>query len=682
MGIGLDLHLFLTATASAAPGGGGSGLADLIAPVTAAQVASGEVKAAYGCGKMVEGFTGASFRASKAPYSIMDEQDFGFDSGGRPDITGLLSWAAGADVKLKFWYDQTGNGEPNMEGTDAYLIEGGELQRFGTVVAADGTLTRSTTTGMLGANLGDNRGHIESVSAFGFDTTSGIEIIPLYSSNERKVGVDDQDGLGGNDDDEYMFHFAKEGNYSNVYLRNGLGPGSNNTDYVRIRNGSAVQNDENGGFTYKQYAQQVLSIGFNTSELVLYRDTLQDNDPMPASIATSITNAEYDGCRLLLGSIYTNTSGSIRSTNKANGMFGGVIIASGAISAETRLGFTNKLAQVGQEHLATSKADLLAMMSEVIVFKDSSGGSVTGENGLITLDLNNGTADFVDPDTGLRGHDWSGQDVNNYFQENGSTWAAGKTDFGMLVVYTSDDTSNDLALVAAVGSTPNDLTEDSFRLGMNHSRAIVQSQVCGTRDPNNRTGRRNERVISTGLYEVSTFDGAGNQPDIKYNNAAVNKKLVYTDTFKSVLLTSTILNKTAVTGGDWEFDTVIEESFDNLSYPHKDGAICVHFGHTKVNSSYDRADDYATRQATIMDATTTSYISTGMSPYGHMDGDRAKNEYCAVSDSLDNAIIKSTFDNGTYNTTDGTIAILAVWEDDDLSDEDKSKWAMNYWKFL
>ena len=686
-----------------------SGSAPVVTPValpylfyntgTDERVSKADGFAAYCPARVVEGYTGNTYRAQIADSAANGSGmivSFGFDADtGKPDYDSLLSWAGSEQYVIIYdLIDQLGN-EENFVCEKCFIIEGGNLKRLGTTDPSESTgqITRVTDKGGLAWDLGDDRGHMLS-GRFGWDTSGGLEMSILHSSNERKTGIDDEDGLGGNDDIEYLFSLGQHEAYTTVFFRNAIGSGSNNTDFLTLSGSTGSDDTENGGLTYKQYAQQVSSFGFDDTNLIVHRDTVADYDPLNSTTPTDIANGDFDDTRMVFGSVFSNnTTGAIRTTNKANVMCGGIFFMK-PMTPLKRFFFQSKVGLIGQEQYLTTKEDLLETVDDVLVWKntDSGTGQLVSENGDITIQVNQNTHnsvtpdvnyDHVDSDTGLPGIQFVGEtNEANFFEETGSNYLAELTDFGIFSVYTSDDTSNDLSFSIAVGSDPVDRFTDNFRLGLNHARGIVQSQNSGDRDDNNRTSRRNE--LEGGVYSSSSYDEADNQPDVKYNNAAVNKELVYTTSYRGITINKAFLNKTNLQGAGWEFDTIIEESYDNLNYPHKDGAINVHFGHTQAPAAYDRDDVYATRVQHVMGATTKSFISAGLAPIGHIDGGLAINEYCAVSDGNSDAIIKSSHENttGSYNAFEGVKALDVIKKGADLTLAQKNQWNHCYWMFL
>lgn len=64
--------------------------------------------AAYGMRRLVTAYSGSLFQAQRASDNAT--MDVAQDSNGLPDFASVATWAAGSQVRIKSWYDQTGQG--------------------------------------------------------------------------------------------------------------------------------------------------------------------------------------------------------------------------------------------------------------------------------------------------------------------------------------------------------------------------------------------------------------------------------------------------------------------------------------------------------------------------------------------------------------------------------------------
>ncbi len=598
---------------------------------------------AYGFSRLVHGYTGNTVRLKR--LSDNAEADFGFDSIGAFDEDAVVTWAAGASVDVVHYKDQMGSADvfPAV-GQVSYLVSG-VVQRFGTDFnTSTAALTRSTSNGGVGADLGSERGYL-ATSNLTLDASGGLEVHMLWSHNERKTS-NASDPLGGNQDDEYIFTYGHSENY---YVRHAVGRGSS-IDETRVKILTNTNQLFKGG-AYKQNAQFVASTGYNGTTYGMYaRGEKITNGTMNAASNTGILAGDLDDGRLIVGNTFTGTSGNLRTSDFMNGIFGGIILT-GVLTDLERFTLQAKLSAIGQQHRIATEATISGYFDEIFLMKNTNGttGLLAGEKAQSSLQFNisTGTPSF----TFNRAHEKVGlvgvyaDDDDNF--DNGfkatNTFYSGVTSGTVMGVFMLDDTgnnasySNSLAthFVQGTGSelgTSND--PRSLAIGFDHGELAFESRMHVDRDDDTLIGRR--KKADETLFD---YDGV-NQPKGKYNFKTSHRDFTYTgETIDSYAFTEATWKNVdgsapylldAPTGADTP---------ENASFSKKVGVLLTQIATFEAPSGYDRADSYATRKAARLDATSKSYAFAGLMPLGHEDGAVAINPNAGVVDSADNSYI-------------------------------------------
>jgi hypothetical protein len=181
----------------------------LDAPVTAAMVSSDLDIFSFGFDRLVEGYSGNTVRLKR--LSDNATSDFGFDAAsGKFNHAAVDTWRGSADVDVVQHFDQSGSASVlGAVGTVAY-VRSNVVKRFGTTVSpTDAQLTRSTTDGGVGADLGDDVG-CYSLATSGIVASAGVEFHLLCSHNERKAASNATAGdpFGANSVQEFLFSYG------------------------------------------------------------------------------------------------------------------------------------------------------------------------------------------------------------------------------------------------------------------------------------------------------------------------------------------------------------------------------------------------------------------------------------------------------------------------------------------
>lgn len=645
---------------------------------------TGQTQHAFGFDRLVEGYTGNTVTLRR--LSDNAAQAFGVTGLGHLDMDAVETWRGSADVDVVSFLDQmvTGNVLDVPANYTVAFIRNDVVGRFGaTRSTTDGQLTRSATDGGVGGNLGDDIGCFVS-DAVTFDTTGGVELHMLWSQNERKVKSNVVDDFGGNADDEYLFTFGRPDN-TNVYFRNVVGAGTA-VDFVKAQTQTGQQTSNTHGYSYKKYGQNVRTYSLQPDTLNVYANGRVEIRGLGAANQADIANGVYNGSKLIIGNTFTNTSGGLRTNSMGNILFGGVIVTT-PLENSQRYAVQSKLGAIGQQHKVRAQSTIEGYFEEIVDFASADGntGTIAGKNNLLQLDVNINTVAEGAPDwefnaeipgIGVRGLKTGSMNPANGFKAT-NTYFSGHTSGTMVLMYYSTGSGNNLyqVLSRAAGSQFDQSGEMSLAIGSDHLALSCKTAMASSLDPDNLIGSRLLASESDFLYDGS------NQTDGKYNTNTPHTSMVYGEMFNDTTLTE--VRWANQDPGAIELDApVIRPLADNIPYEHKHDALIFNVLTFKAPDGYNRGDDYATRKQFRLQAENHSYVSDGVTPFGHNDGDIAYKQYAAVADGPDNSYIMTQNPNtGTYEPFHG-YRIFAAFSPDVLTQEQVEEVQVNLYKLL
>jgi hypothetical protein len=702
---------------------------------------------AFGFDRLVEGFTGNTVRLVRTSDSA--ESDFGFSSTtGMFDFSAVDSWRSTSDVNVVRFYNQSGGAITlDASGTVTFVVSN-VVKRFGTtysdqvfsatktnaspivtvasttlmdigmVVTGTGiptdtvietvdnatqiTLSRNVTVtetssiivkngqlsrsneGAVGCNL-DTTAHFVTSSNLTIDTTAGLGISMLYSHNKRKVANNGSLIYGGDTVRESLFSY---GLGTNNFIRNRVS-GGNGVNFPVLRT-SATHASQTGISTIPLpiFSQQGISFDITPNDFGYYSKSAKEaNVTNSAQAITDIPNGTLNNGLLVIGSEFSNASGAVGTSNRADILFNSVIVHR-PLTAANRYKVLNKLHAIGQQHNIMSLTDLKALFSDIILHKNINSGTgiVAGENSASTFNFNlptigspTGTPTFTNnytiPSLGISGLRSTNDTDNHYYSSDAVTPDLNGT---IISLNMSESTSSNLCTDLSIRSGSNTSTETnlptinlSFALARDHQQhsAMLRANdinVVGTRYYADRTTQ----------FGASVYDGA-NQMMGKYNRNIGADTFVYGETVDGIVRTpASWANHGANSLG---LDApVISVTAENIRSIVKDDKLTLQVARFEAPVEYVKTDSIAVRTPFSLKSKNALFLSQS-SIIGHQDGSISKTNYGGVVDNATGSNFKSF--HGILQSYSG-VRVLWAWTPTVLTDAQISKIDINIYKLV
>jgi hypothetical protein len=647
---------------------------------------------AWGLDRMLEGYTGDTVRLERLSDNV--EADFGFDSAGQFDIDAVHTWRSGADVDVVLLYDQGGSAYDMTPVNQVTLIVSDVVQYFAYDISdTDGQLTRKTDAGGVGMDFGLDTGYMKTANLV-LDGSAGLEFHMLFSPQRRKA-AGTGDPLGGSNATE---HYLTYGLSDNTHIRYYGGGSAANS--IKIKTNSGVTDLKGNSDVLKQYSQHVMTFRYDTTNISMYsRGELTMFDPMAASNVTNITSGGFmDDGAIGVGNAFSGSSGAFRTNQFGNMLFGGLIVTE-LLTDKQRTLLHAKLNAVGQQHRLQSTDTILGYFDEVWLPKNVNPitGTLVGEKGAATLQFNivDGTPswdfEYIQPDIGFQGiYADDDENTDNGFKAT-STFFSGTTSGTMMGIHMMDATGNSGAytsllqtnFVQATGDGYDDsilLPDRSLAIGVDHSCPTFETRFASSRDDDDLFYRRTYIDESNFGNTSGPYEFGDNQAVGRYNTKLAHQEMVYVETIDGYTWTQDTWEGVDGSYPGTLLDAPVHEPVpENITFEHKLGTMLVHIGTFEEPVGYDRGDDYATRKAVRLDATTHGWVTGGFIPFGSLDGSYARKiGESGVADSADNAYIMSQQYQLTMKGTRFFMGVSSTVFDITKVEETLT----NAWKFL
>ena len=401
----------------------------LDAPVASAQASN--TRMAFSPDQVVEGYSGNTMRLKR--LSDSQEADFGTDDSGLFDKAAADTWRSGADVDLVKFYDQKGGALELVCNGSGQVVRSNQWFRFGNEIGANGQLTRSASNGGVAVNFTGNGGYLRVASSGLTLSLNDLEFFLLFSNTDRKKSSGDSADpveLNANNTRENILSYGDRSiNAFNYYI--GGGPFTNALRMITASSGQDVT-ASNGVKIFKAKAQQVHCLVATTASgfgnYTAGRKFLSGS--YNGGQVSTIAAGGMDNKEIVIGSRHNSgASNAVDTSNRLNGLFGGLIVTGGNTSF-VRRGIMARLNQVGQQHRRKSVSDILGYFEDVLVMADSDmNGLVAGKNGnnSVQFNLTQGTPSqevgYAVPDVGVTGvRSNSNSATDNSFVSSGSVF--------------------------------------------------------------------------------------------------------------------------------------------------------------------------------------------------------------------------------------------------------------------
>lgn len=647
-------------------------------PISTALLTKGLL--AFGFDRLVAGYSGNSVRLFCVANSA--QQDFGFSvTTGKFDTASVLSWCP-VDVNVVQHYDQMGGAKLLTANGTVALVRSGIFPRFATSwSSSDGQLTRSTTEGGVGGDLGNDTGSYSLASSGLTASTGDLEFHLLTSNNERKAAANHlaDDPWGANSTQEFVLTY---GFNTNVRLFEALTGGnllyqqrfqSTATDQDTVQTNSSPNGN---ALKIKQFAQSVYTFKLTTTTFSTYTlGRLNATGTLGATNQTNLAAGAFDNGVLVVGNTFnTTTNSTLRTTLLSNAIFGGLIVTKALPTDLDRYVLEAKLSAVGQQHRIKSLPVIKSYFDEIVMMKDvnPSTGVVSGINSQLTLQYNISTGSpnfnfsYTQPDLGIKGI-YAPDDTNydNGFKATTTYFTTVMTGTVMSLHY-QDPTGNDPAhnsnlartFIQGTGNpyTGNPNPDWSMSLGYDHDVPSLTALIATSREGSDLIGTRH--TASESVFGKVLYDGA-NASMGTYNRNTSHNSFLAGETISSV-----VWGFPEWAGGGsapYQLDAPVAPPLpDNGScdaavspnvcaqWPWKFGAMTLQIGTFQKPATYNRSDPWNTRKAFRLDSINKSYVTVGNTPISHIDGSIAINPHGGVVDSDDNAYIMTDHLNSAF----------------------------------
>jgi len=623
-------------------------------PVVGSDI-TGDALLAFGFDRLVDGFSSNTVRLKR--LSDNAESDFGLDANGKFDTAAANTWRAGANVDCVKFYDQKGSAKELANSGTAEVVRSDVWFRFASTYSeTDGQLTRSTSQGGVGVNLGA-AGHMTVTGTGASLSTATLEMHLLWAPNVRKKATNDATDpiVGSTSTAEHIISYGNTANarwYWQMAGAAAAGTSRTQTASGDITNANWGMSNA-GTYRWKQYAQHINSFVLTPTASQHYsggRRTQSTNHA--ANIVTALAAGTMDNGVIHIGANFASTSNNSANTSNRPNVIVGALIATTGLTDLERWNLQAKLSAVGQQHRLLSVEDTMAMMDEWLLMKDVDGsGAVAGRNGLTTLQFNQGVGNTFDLafDTtfsGLRGIRSPTADNDNHFLAT-NTYFAGVTTGTMLAIGFNEQANSSLQYWFVQGTdtdgTAGQDPEWSLGLGWDHNCASSPTLMATSRDTDGLMGGRCEADGTAWGAAIYEGGGAGaNQSQGKYNrNGATHNTFVFGETISGV-----VWNAAEWLGGGsapYLLDAPVRPPVpENLTALYRTDGPILQIATFEEPTGYSRAASYAVRKPLRLSATTKSYLSAGcLTPLGQFDGSVARNTNAGVVDSNASAKIKS-----------------------------------------
>lgn len=704
--------------------------------------------AAFGYDRLVHGFSSNTVRLKR--LSDNAESDFGFDALGMFDNDAVDTWRAGANVDVVKFYDQKGSavtldavGQVTHTVSDVtqrfatnwsnytvsadktsgsavvtvasttlmavgMLVTGAAVPDETVIVSVDsatqvtlsrnctatetsditirnGLLQRDNSNGGVGCSTGNNLGHLVTSTTLTVNTASGMEIHMLWSPNKRKIAPNASTVYGGSTSTEYLWSYGLN---SNVVFRDQLCAGTA-INIVRVKSSSGDSNTgASGGFAYKQFSQHAASFVFMPTTYGMY---YKSGKEVVGTISgtTDITGGALNNGKLIIASDFSDGSGNIRTTNRADILFGGVIVTL-PLTDNERWRLLNRLHAVGQQHRIMLVDDLKALYDDIIIHSniDTVTGSVAGENETCSFDFNLstiaspvGTPTFTPgyeiPNVGVTGLRSTNDNDNAFISDD----AVPPDLVGTIVsLNMTESTGNNLTTDLAI-SSDSEYTASTNTGNLSFGSARDHSQMSALMLP--AVSRQGTTVLGVRYYAdrstqfgASVYDGS-NQLHGKYNRSVGCVITTYGETISSVVRTSASWMNTGTDSLGLDAN-VLAHLPENISNLNKDGRLTLQLSRFEAPAGYNKGDDWATRLPFTLQSDNWHFVGQGV-PFGHRDGSIAHNPYGGVVDNATGAKFKSF--HGILQSYSG-VRVLWAWSQNALTDEQVEQTDINLYKLL
>lgn len=631
----------------------------LDAPASSDLVSSSLPVLAFGFDRLVDGYSGNTVRLKR--LSDNTQQDFGFSSStGMFDMSAVDTWRSSADVDIVYFLDQVSGSSKQLatvSGTTVAFVRSNVVSRFGTTMdTSTSQLTRSTTLGGVGANMG-TVGALQLLNSGINVSTAGCEFHMLWSPNNRKKStLDTTDPLpGGTTTRENVLCYGL--NNTNQFFH--YLAGGTTYDLVRVQSGGAQIQPTNlnmANHRWKAKSQWVTSYLLGNSGYSEYTSGRSaKTTSYAAGTTTAIQGGSLDNGALSIGAVFSGSTTALGTTNRGDFIFGGIIVTK-PLTVSQRWMLQAKFSAVGQQHRIKPKSVIEGYFDEIMLMKDAdSNGLVAGKKGQTSIQFNKtaGAPNFTfgspTVNEGLIGiKNPSVTNLDNSYQATNNFFANATT--GTVVRLSFQETSSqNNALQWDVSMSAGDPRTDtrsewSFALGYNHATPCMTTLPAGNYDTEDRIGGRckaDGTNFGVNAYE-SLSGGGGNQEHGKYNFNTVNRSFVHGETFGGYTWIDTTWAQTDV-NRPFDLDgPVIPNVPEDISYGWRADHLALHIGTFEAPTGYSRGDSYATNKPKFLTAKGQSWVSGGaVQPMGHLDGSFARNPYASVKHSTDDHRIQS-----------------------------------------
>lgn len=608
-----------------------------------------KIVAAYGADRWVESFSGSTVTVKNNETSAASS--LGFDSSGAFSASSLPT-----NSDLQSFVDQKGSGIPLslVSGSATAFSRSGTPYRFGTTKDSNGLLTRTADLGGCGVNLGGVGSLVTGALPIVLSGGDTYAIVMLWSPNNRKLSSssDTTDPVsGGNNTRENLICYGTNSNNQMIAY---LGGGAS-SDFARMQAGGQQNQTSGKGsanlYRFKANSQYVTAYVFNsTSFKEIESGKITKSVTLNAATTTAIQGGSMDNGVIGVGAVFSSTSTTAQgATNRGDIVFGGLIVLKNPTDAELQQ-VMGKATQIGQQHLAAPKADLLALLDEYVDFRDTdSAGRVVGKNSKLTTDFNVGSGlfsrNYSIPSLGVTGLRSTGNGTAASYQATDNYFADVIEGTVIRMSFWESNSQNaNLAQDLVMGNgNPQQAGGggESLMLGYHHNAPAFGALPSNSIDTLPRMGSRRKADLT--LFGSAVYDGT-NQTLGKYNYWAGHLPMVYGEVLSSANLTQQWWETGAdIAGGapSYALDApVINPVPDKCQYPFKPNQLQLHIATFAPPAGYNPASP---DPAQFVNGTAKSYVSGGgLTPFGHMDGSISVAQHVGVRHATSDHKVQSS----------------------------------------
>lgn len=705
-------------------------------------------RASYGFDRLVHNFTGNTVRLVRTNDNA--EQDFGFTpTTGIFNYAAVDTWRNSSDVNVVRFYNQSGGSVTlNAVGSATFVISN-VVTRFGTkysnqefsgvktngspvitvastalmgigmavtgvgiptdtlietvdsatqitlsrnvtvtetsnIIVKNGQLSRDSVGG-VGCNLNGNA-HFITSSNLTINTQNGADIIMLYSHNNRKIATNASTVYDGNSVRERLFVY---GLGTNNFIRTIIS-GGNSVSFLTIKTSAPhVAQLANNSIAVPRFSQSVNCFSFNTQNAGYYSKAAKEaNVAYTAQATTDIGNGTLNNGLLVIGTDFTNSTGAVSLTERANILFGGVTINQGLTDLQ-RFNVINKMQAIGQQHNVVSIDQLKSYFDDIVLHKDvntTTGKLASLKDNTKEFDFNlptiaspvgtpTFTPNYIIPNIGITGLRTTNDTDNHFYSNNitppdlngtiisfGMSESTGTNLLTDLAIHSASETSSGTS-VAAINL--------SFLIGRDHGQFSVMMRPnnmseVGIRYYSNRASQ----------FGATVYDGQ-NQMMGKYNRNLGTGNFAYGETIAGLIRTpASWANHGANSLG---LDApVIAPVDENINSTAKDGKLTLQIARFKAPTGYPKNGTLAEKLPYSLQSENYLFLSQSCI-IGHQDGSVCHTEYGGVVDNATGARFKSY--HGIFQSYSG-VRCLWAWTNNVLTDDEIDKININLYKLL